>query len=176
MLRSFLIAAFAGAVLTAALLHFLHPVVVPRVEPVIARDATGATTERWTATATDRLAATGQGVQPFPASIVPLDDPRLASLGVETLKIRDAQGEVIGVASRIAAVERDGGPRAVWWTFVMGLRGTLAAHAPDEAAAGGGRLVGGTRSFAGIAGRLVERRRADGGYDLAVLRDGSAGP
>lgn len=176
MLRIFAIAALAGAVLTLALLHFAKPVAVPWVEPVITRDSDEVVTERWTAMAADRVAATGQGVQPFPTSIVPLTDPRLASLGVETLKIRDAQGEVIGVASRIAAAERDGGPRAVWWTFVMGLRGTLAAHATDEGAAGDGRLVGGTRSFAGVAGRLVERRRDDGGYDLAVLRDGSAGP
>jgi hypothetical protein len=171
MLRSFLLAALAGALVTVVLLANLELVPVPHIEPRIVSDSSGATSERWIVEPADRLAATGAGVEPWPRSISSLDDPELSGLSVATMKIRDTTGTVIGVASRIVASESPGSPPRVWWSFVVGDRGTLAAWITDAAQPGSGRLLGGTRSFAGAAGLFLEQARADGGYELRLLRD-----
>ena len=139
-----------------------------QVEPA---SGAGPMTERGEVEARDRVAATGEGLQPVPAGIAPIDDARLAGLAVATMKVRDASGEVIGVASRIAAHEHDPTRRAVWWTFVVGPRGTLAAWLPDQSAPGDGRLLGGTRSFEGASGQFAEEALADGGYRLRLTRE-----
>ena len=169
--RTFLIAVLAGALAAVIGLASFDLAGVSQqpaqLEP--AGDA-GTSTERWMIEARDRIAATGDGLQPVPAGIATLRDARLAGLNVATMKVRNVSGEVVGVASRITANEQDLGVRAVWWTFVMGTRGTLAAYLPDQAVTGGGQLLGGTRSFDRASGQFSEERQADGGYRLRLTR------
>jgi hypothetical protein len=171
MLRSFLIAALAGAMVTVVLLANLEPVQLPHVEARIVSDSGGATSERWIVAAADRLAATGSGVDAWPRDISPLGDAGLLGLSVTTMKVRDTAGTVIGVASRIVASESAGSSPRTWWSFVIAERGTLAAQIRNAAQPEDGRLIGGTRSFAGAAGAFLELARADGGYEVRLLRD-----
>jgi hypothetical protein len=175
-LRTFAIAMAGGAVAALVLLGSVDLVDVPHFEPRLEPDVSGATLERWVIEPADRLAVTGTGVQPRPAGISPLTDPVLEGVAVATMKVRDSGGTVIGVASRIVARELEGAPPAAWWSFVMGERGTLAAQLPSATEPAGGRLLGGTRTFAGVAGRFVEHTRADGGYELQVWRDPAGAP
>lgn len=176
MLRTFLIAIVVGAAATLAALAGVRLFEAPDQPAQLERSVGGGSIERWSVGAQDRLAVTGDVPQPLPAGIGRPAEARLAGLTVATMKVRDVRGEVIGVASRIGAAERAGGPRAVWWTFVMGARGTLAAHLPDEREPAAGRLIGGTRTFEGATGRFAEAPHAAGGYLLQIARPRSAEP
>jgi hypothetical protein len=169
-LRSFLVAALAGALVTLVLLASLKLAELPHTEPLVASDAAGATSERWLVEGKDRLAATGPGVEAWPRDISPLVDPELRGLSVTTMKVRNTAGTVIGVASRIVAIESADSTPRIWWSFVVGERGTLAAQITDASQPAAGRLLGGTRSFAGAAGAFVEQARADGGYEIRLVR------
>jgi hypothetical protein len=173
-LRTFVLAALAGAIATLAVLANVKLVHVPLYEPRIVREQTGAALERWVVEPVDRLAVTGAGGEPRPADIVQLTEPALEGLSVATMKVRDTAGTVIGVASRVVAREAAGSMPATWWSFVMGERGTLATYVPDSTQPDTGRLLGGTRTFAGIAGSFTEHARPEGGYDLAILRETAA--
>jgi hypothetical protein len=171
MLRSFLIAALAGTIVTIALLANLKLTELPRAQPLLVSEPGGVTSERWIVTGKDRLAATGPGIEAWPRDISPLADPELHGLSVTTMKVRNTEGTVIGVASRIVASESADSTPRIWWSFVVGERGTLAAQIPDTSQRDAGRLLGGTRSFAGVAGTFGEQARDDGGYEVRLVRD-----
>lgn len=166
--RTFAVALLAGAATTLVALHAAPVMTNPLVPGIVERDGTGAQVERWHSAPVDRLAVTGAEGERFPDAIALLSEPRLARSTASTLKVRDAHGTVIAVASRFTAPERDGRV-ATWWTFVAGARGTLAAYVPD-ATTGMGRLLGGTREFENASGEFVEERDASGAFTLRIVR------
>ena len=170
MLRRFLVAALAGAIVTVVLLASVKLVKLPHTAPLLTSSVGGRTSERWIVESADRLASTGPGVEAWPRDILPLDDAELRGLSVTTMKVRDTAGTVIGVASRIVGIESAESAPRIWWSFVIGDRGTLAAQIPDATRLDAGRLLGGTRSFAGVAGTFLERALADGGYEIRFVR------
>jgi hypothetical protein len=173
-LRAFLIAALAGAIAALAALASVDLVELPHYEPRVTRDATGVSLERWIVNSADRLAATGADVEPRPPDVARLTDPELVGVSVTTMKVRDTDGSVIGVASRIVARGSAGATPATWWSFVMGDRGTLAAYVPDATHPDAGQLLGGTRTFADVTGTFVEQARTDGGFALSLRREPTA--
>jgi hypothetical protein len=149
---------------------------LPRAEPVLVSDSSGVTSERWIVSGKDRLAATGPGIEPWPRDISSLADPELRGLSVATMKVRNSAGTVIGVASRIVASESVDSTPSIWWSFVVGERGTLAAQIADASRRDAGRLLGGTRSFAGVAGTFREQARDDGGYEVRLVPEAVVRP
>jgi hypothetical protein len=169
-LRRFLLAALAGAIGTLVLLANLKLVELPHIAPLLTSGEHGDLFESWIVEARDRLASTGPGVAAWPRDILPLDDAELRGLSVTTMKVRDTAGTVIGVASRIVGIEATESAPSIWWSFVIGDRGTLAAQIPDATRVDDGRLLGGTSSFAGVEGAFLERPLADGGSEIRFVR------
>ncbi|MCC7410583.1 MAG: hypothetical protein IT495_02965 [Gammaproteobacteria bacterium] len=173
-LRTGVVAGVAGATLALAALAIVPIASVPAIAPIIESTADGGHLEQWMVREEDLLAVTA-GPQdpdpPRPPGIARLADERLAATGVATMKLRDRDGIVVGVASRLIAPEADA--RAALWTFVLGTRGTLAAEVPQADVDGAGRLIGGTIDFAGVRGRFAEHARPEAGvrYRLDVLRE-----
>jgi hypothetical protein len=168
--RTFLIGVLIGAVLTLAGLGTLRLAHVPRIAPIIETDAAGLPAERFLVGPDDLLTVSSQTGVAYPPAVKRLQGDRLADVEVATMKVRNARNEVIGVASRIAGADVEPGLRSVWWTFVLGRRGTLAAWLPDGDRPGDGTLAGGTADFEDASGQFAERTPAPGAYELTVRR------
>ncbi len=112
------------------------------------------------------LVGTADEQQAVPKDLRWPDDARLAGIRAELFKIRNESGIVVGIASRIAAVDvRVRG--IVEWVLHLPARGSLYVSMRPELAAGGQRngvLRAGTREFNGFSGSVVERWvQEDGG-------------
>lgn len=162
-----------GAVLALGLFANL-PLVRPVSIPAITAPVATGTGEQWNVRDEDVLAVTtgpqGQDAAQ-PSGIGPLTDARLAAAEAATMKLRDRDGVVIGVASRLVAPQGDS--RGALWTFVLGPRGTLAAELTLADVDGPGRLIGGTEEFEAVRGRLTERPRPEPGlrWRLDLVRE-----
>ncbi|MBM5812376.1 MAG: hypothetical protein FJ191_10495 [Gammaproteobacteria bacterium] len=136
----------------------LRPQAPPESIQAIISPGEGGPVEQWFVRDADVLAVTSgpEGREQLtPAGIGPLTEARLAGADAATMKIRNRDGAVIGIASRLAGTQ--GEDRAALWTFVLGRRGTLAAEVPSTDPGGRGRLAGGTEEFAAVTGRFTEQ-------------------
>ncbi len=101
--------------------------------------------------------------EPLPAGLEwPLDE-QLAGIRAEIFKIRNGKDAVVGIASRIAASDADGGD-IIEWTLHLPARGSVYVTMQPEATEGGyriGELATGTREFEPLHGPVTERWVAD---------------
>lgn len=141
----------------------------PGAAPIRTTDGQGNWFETFHIRPTDILALTGD--QRFagarhPKSIGPVPGD-IAGSSVLTAKVRNAAGDVVGVASRYIVAERQHLPPDRLWTLVLTRRGTIATGCAAPGSETCGSIVGGTGSFAGIRGRLVERQKG-AGFELIL--------
>lgn len=164
--------AAVGALVMAAVLA-IPPVDPPGAAPIHTRAADGHLVEQFEIRPEDVIARTGDdsaGIQAFPAGIAPVGGPVVGS-SVLTAKLRNANGAVIGVASRYTlATDNPDRPDRLW-TLVITRRGTLATNCPASVATPCGSVLGGTGTFAAFNGRLEETARGDG-YVLTLTGTG----
>ncbi len=163
----------AGAAAMAAMLS-MPMVDPPGAAPLAQIDDSGRSVETFRVSAQDILAVThdGGGATPlFPQAIQQIKDPALSGSEVVTMKVRNAQGTIIGVGARYVAIGHDPAARDTYWTLVLTLRGTLAAHCAPSAPDQCGAVVGGTDEFAAFRGRMMETSE-NGGYRLVLTSEG----
>lgn len=108
----------------------------------------------------------------FPATIKPVGAGMPAS-SVMTAKLRNAAGEVVGIASRYTLPEESDRPADRLWTLVITRRGSIATQCVDAASPDCGTVIGGAGSFAGFRGKLVETPEGRG-IGLTLISSGSA--
>jgi hypothetical protein len=152
--------------------RLVRPVVIPAI---IEEAGDGRLIEHFVVRSDDLIAASADpnAASPrIPPGIVLLEDPALAGAEAQTMKLRNSEGQVIGIASRLVAAE--GAARAAWWTFVLGPRGTLAAQVADIEQPAQGRVLGGTVEFVAATGGFSEHASPAAGvvYELEVEQGG----
>ena len=164
LLKTFIIGVFLGAAACIAGLYVVPPVDLARERSIIDVTPNGGNREVFHAKIPDDRILIGAADQ---LSSVPpgLDwpiDEFLANTRAELFKIRNSDGNVVGVASRIAAAEEGGA--LVEWMLHLPARGSayvlMRPQAP-EASSRLGDLRSGTREFATWKGELSERWVAD---------------
>lgn len=146
----------------------------PGAAPLVQVDDSDRSVETFHVAANDILAVThdGGGATPlFPATIQRLREPVLSGSEVVTVKLRNAQDDVIGVGARHVAIGVDPASRDIYWTLVLTRRGTLATHCAPSVPDQCGEVVGGTDEFAAFQGRMAETTEA-GGYRLVLTSEG----
>lgn len=100
---------------------------------------------------------------PLPAGLEWPGDEYLASIRAELFKIRNGKDAVIGIASRVAASNKDLGD-VIEWVLHFPARGSVYVMMQPEAIEGGyrvGELRAGTREFSKLNGQVTERWIAD---------------
>jgi hypothetical protein len=171
--RYALLGAVAGAAALAVLLSM--PMMDPPGAPAItATDAGGRQFERFLIKAEDILAVSHDGSADaplYPTGIRPLPTFESPGNAVITAKLRNTNGEVVGVASRYTAIMTDAAQPESWWTLVLTRRGTVASHCASPAHDHCGAVIGGTDEFAQRHGRLREAAM-NGGYVLTLTTAG----
>ena len=165
---------FGAGVLLALVALAALPLVEPVSVPALTEAGAAGTSEHWIVRDEDILAVTSgpAGTEPSaPAGIGPLTETRLAAADAVTMKLRNRDGVVIGIASRLEAPQGSG--RAALWTFVLGPRGTLAAEVTQAGIGEHGRLIGGTGEFQAVLGQFTESPRPEPGlrYRLGLVRE-----
>lgn len=160
MIKTFSFGILLGVVLTAALLYFVPAVDQHREPSIISVQANGGNTETFHVNLPDDRIIDGSPASelPVPQTLRWPDDARLANSRVELFKLRNRDGVVVGVASRIAGAVAESG-RIVEWTLHLPARGSLYASVSPQAEAGirDGRMLAGTREFVNMRGNVVER-------------------
>ncbi len=162
-----------GAAAMAAMLS-MPMVDPPGAAPLVQVDDSGRSVETFHVGAEDILAVTHDGsgaMRLFPQAIQQIKEPALSGSEVVTMKVRNAQGTVIGVGARYVAIGDDPAARDISWTLVLTLRGTVAAHCAPSAPDQCGEVVGGTDEFAAFRGRMTETSE-NGGYRLVLTSEG----
>lgn len=94
-----------------------------------------------------------------PAGLEWPTDEQFAGTRAELFKIRNGKDAVVGVASRIAAID-DANGDIVEWVLHLPARGSAYIRMRPEPIEGGyriGNLTSGTREFEPLAGRVTER-------------------
>lgn len=104
------------------------------------------------------IGAPGQS-EPLPAGLDWPQDEELAGLRAELFKIRNSSDVVVGLASRMAAADAEKGS-IIEWVLHLPARGSAYISMLPQVAEEGfrtGELRAGTREYAGLQGRVVER-------------------
>jgi hypothetical protein len=177
MKTTFVFAVLLGLGLVVAGAHFVPWVAHARLPSQTHVLATGGRTEQFLIRLpADRIAATGaaaSGVRALPAAALALpaelaDQPLL----VEHFKIRDAAGNVIGIAARHWSADSRGHGTA--WSLLIPSRGALLLTAPGEArgALDAALQKAGYRSGSAWNGNVAVRL-TPGGDDGGALTAGS---
>ena len=165
MIKTFIFGIVLGVVATVVLLLYVPLVDQHRERSIISVQPNGGNVEEFhTNVPTDRIMI-GAPAQPEP--LPPgLDwplDVHLAGVRAELFKIRNSHDVVIGVASRVAAVDADAG-NIVEWVLHLPARGSAYVAMQPETVATGlrqGVIRAGTREFAALDGVVTERFVAD---------------
>jgi hypothetical protein len=172
-LRSGMLGVAVGAIVMAGLLS-LPMTNPPGATAIVTTGPNGQRLERFHIKADDILAVShdGRDTTPlYPADIRPLPDFGSPGNAVITAKLRNSNGEVVGVASRYTAVVQDPATPEAWWTLVLTRRGTIASHCIAPSHSQCGQVIGGTDEFAAFQGRLDEAFE-NGGYTLTLSTAG----
>ena len=164
MLKTVLIGFVAGLAVGIIALFAAEPVDVARERSIIDVSIGGGNNETFHANIPDDRIVIGAANQatPLPRGLDWPNDELLADTRAEMFKLRNANDVVIGVASRIAASDAEGG--IVEWTFHMPARGSgyvLMRPKQESDPFRKGDLRSGTREFAGLVGQVTERWVAD---------------
>lgn len=149
------IAAFTGA------LYAIPAVDQHRENSIISVRTNGGNVERFRISVpTDRIMIGAAGIaNPVPAGLEWPQGDRFDNVNIELFKVRNENDTVIGVASRVAARDVDGGP-LIEWVVHLPARGSVYVTMNPEAGTGGARtgsLRHGTREFGAIVGSFTER-------------------
>lgn len=169
MFRLFLVGILLGASAAGALLYFVPVVDQGRERSIISVQPNGGNLEAFhIQVPADRVFVGGvdSGVT-FPADVDWPEHLRSDDAQLEIFKLRNAENQVIGVASRVVV---SGNLRATEWVLHFPARGSLY-FVLGNAEPGGqrpGRLRTGTREFAQMTGSIVEQYEDDG--DVGRLR------
>jgi len=161
---------FSGAAIAACLLYFVPAVDQHREASLISVQANGGNTEAFHVNLPgDRILAATGSEQPIPASLEWPDEKSFQNAQTELFKLRNRNGAVVGVASRISGPVGGSGS-IVEWTLHLPARGTLYASLESPAGTAGtrtGSLRAGTREFAEFHGSISERFSSPDGNDDA---------
>lgn len=172
MFKTFYFGIFCGVLAAAAAAWFVPAVDQHREPSLITVEANGGNRETFHINLPhDRILAGMAGVEPVPAGLEWPDNAALAGAQTELFKIRDANDVVVGVASRLAGTATADGS-LVEWTLHLPARGSVYATMQPAAGADGyrsGSMRAGTREFAHLRGRVLERH-------VEVNDTGLAGP
>ena len=171
MIKTFLLGIILSIAASVAVLHYMPTVNHVRENSMITVIPNVGNTEVFHANVpTDRImiGAPRQG-SPLPAGLDWPDDELFSGIRAELFKIRNANGTVVGVASRIAgSYENDD---IVEWMLHLPARGSAYVTMRPLADEGGyraGELRAGTDEFSDLLGQVIERWVADtSGVDLA---------
>lgn len=186
--RIFVFGILLGAVLAAAAAYLVRPVDQRREASAITVQPNGGSREAFYVDLPgDRVLAGGSGLpETVPAGLKWPGARVLADSRAELFKLRNERGDVIGVASRIAAPASDGA-RTVEWALHLPARGTLYLlldPVPDDAGTRAGTLRAGTREFENLHGSVTEHfvsssgageNESGGRIELVTVRRGAQG-
>lgn len=161
MIKTFSFGILLGVVLTAAFLYLVPVVDQHREASIISVQANGGNTEAFHVNLPeDRILHGAPGSDlPVPASLEWPEGPRMSGSQSEIFKVRNRDDVVIGVASRMSGPVSGGG-RAVEWTVHLPARGSVYVSLSPTADPDGtraGRMLAGTREFAGMRGNVREK-------------------
>ena len=176
MIKTFIFGIVLGVAGAVALLIYVPVVDQHRERSVISVTPNGGNTEVFHANVPfDRImiGAPAQP-QPLPAGLDWPDNLHFAGMRAELFKLRNSHDVVVGVASRIAAVDSEAGD-VIEWTLHLPARGSVYATMQADAGETGSRagtLRAGTREFGALAGTVTERWIAEvaPGEDAATGR------
>ena len=172
MFKTFYFGIFCGALAAAGLVWWVPAVDQHREPSHISVEANGGNREVFHINLPqDRVLAGTAGVETVPAGLEWPSGGVLAGAQAEVFKIRDTRDVVVGVASRMAGSSAATGS-VIEWTLHLPARGSLYASMQSSAGEGGfrsGSLRAGTREFADLRGRVLERH-------FEVSDGDSAGP
>jgi len=165
MLRTFIAGILLGVAGAAAALYYVPVVDQAREESLIVVHPNHGNTESFHINVPmDRImiGAPAQDV-PVPAGLEWPTDENFAGTRAEMFKVRNGKDAVVGVASRIAAIDAINGD-IVEWVLHLPARGSAYIRMQPEPVEGGyriGSLVSGTREFEPLSGVVTERWVAD---------------
>ncbi|MDX1480327.1 MAG: hypothetical protein R3315_01545 [Woeseiaceae bacterium] len=165
MIKTFIFGIVLGVVASVAALLYVPLVDQQRERSIISVQPNGGNVEVFHANVPIDRIMIGAPAQPDP--LPPgLDwplDVHLAGVRTELFKIRNSHDVVIGIASRVAAVDPDAGD-VVEWVLHFPARGSAYVTMQPEPVAAGlrqGVIRAGTREFAALDGVVNERFVAD---------------
>ena len=165
MFKTFIVGVVLGAVSAGVLLHYVPVVDQSRERSIMAVQANGGNREVFYADLpADRIFAGVAGAEyTVPPGVELPAELDLQNSQTELFKVRNDEGSVIGIASRLSV--DGGGERFVEWALHMPARGTvyfLLDSIPGETGSRSGVMRGGTREFGGLHGSVFERYQAEG--------------
>ena len=161
MFKSFIGGVLLGIAATGAALHYYPAVDQYREASIISVTPNGGNAEVFHVNVPmDRIMLGAQGnANAVPPSLAWPQDPLLEGVQAEVFKLRNSRNAVVGVASRLAASDKQVGD-VIEWVLHLPARGSLfatMATATTEGSQRPGELNAGTREFESISGRLTER-------------------
>lgn len=160
MFKAFSFGIFSGAAIAVCLLYFVPAVDQHREASLISVQANGGNSEAFHVNLPgDRILAATGSKQPIPANLEWPNANIFQNAQTELFKLRNRDGAVVGVASRISGPVGGSGS-IVEWTLHLPARGTLYASMespPGMAGTRTGSLRAGTREFAEFHGSISER-------------------
>lgn len=168
LLKTFLFGIVLGIVAGAGALYSIPMVDQVRKTSIISVIPNGGNTEVFHINIPmDRIMAGSSGRNdPLPANLEWPEDEFLADTRAELFKLNDANGNIIGVASRVLISEDD--VNVVDWVLHLPARGSMyvsMAAAQHETGRRSGRLRAGSREFAPLIGAISERWVVDNSGD-----------
>jgi hypothetical protein len=157
--KTFIAGIFLGVLGGGAALYFLPAVDLVREQSVIRVMPNGGNVELFHANLPiDRIMVGAPGQQsPLPDGLDWPDEGLLANSRTELFKIRNSRDIVVGVASRVAASNKDGDQ--IEWVMHLPARGSIYALMQTELNENGdrvGQLRAGTREFTDLVGLVRE--------------------
>lgn len=161
MFRTLIAGILLGIAGAAAALYYLPVVDQEREQSLIVVHPNHGNTESFHINVPMDRIMIGAPVQevPVPAGLEWPTDEQFAGTRAELFKIRNGKDAVVGVASRIAAIDDVNGD-IVEWVLHLPARGSAYIRMQPEAVEGGyriGKLISGTREFEPLTGPVTER-------------------
>lgn len=161
MFRTLIAGILLGIAGAAAALYYLPVVDQAREQSLIVVHPNHGNTESFHINVPMDRIMIGAPVQevPVPAGLEWPTDEQFAGTRAELFKIRNGKDAVVGVASRIAAID-DANGDIVEWVLHLPARGSAYIRMQPEAVEGGyriGKLISGTREFEPLTGPVTER-------------------
>lgn len=181
MFRIFSFGIFLGLALTGAAAYFVPVADLHREASLMTVRPNGGVLELFTVRIPDDRIMAGASVTAAqtPGNLKWPQELADAGVELELFKLRNRDGVVVGVASRLAAgraLQDLGGENSVEWVLNLPARGSLyfpMSSVPDDNGFRVGALRGGSREFRDHSGSLLERfvtsdTEADGQIELQL--------
>jgi hypothetical protein len=167
--KVFSLGIFLGLALAGAAAYFVPVADLHREPSQMTVRPNGGVVELFTARIPDDriMAGTSLATAKVPANIKWPQELSDAGIELELFKLRNRDGVVVGVASRLAggqALQNSGGKNSIEWVLNLPARGSVYFPMSADADANGfrnGLLRGGSREFSRHTGSLLERFVAD---------------